>query len=149
MTATYEDALLIAVRAHHGQTRWNREPYVVHPIGVAQRVARPLTGKFTHDYIEKAKIIAVLHDVLEDTEVGYARISRQFGVEIATAITIVTHEDVDTYAEFIDRIIASGNELAIRVKLADLEDNMSTLPDGHGLWGRYQLAHAKLTGVLT
>ena len=150
--ATYEDALLLAVRAHAGQVRKGTDdPYIVHPIRVAKIAAALL---FEHEGpmadFERLRIAAILHDTLEDDpSLTIDLLITMFGVRAAQAVFTVTREDDESYMAFIYRIAETDDEIAVRVKLADLEDNMSTLPDGHSLLKRYRPAHALLKRTLT
>jgi (p)ppGpp synthase/HD superfamily hydrolase len=114
---TLEDAIALATRAHAGQKDKAGADYITHPL----RVMAAVNG-------EDARIVAVLHDVIEDTfvtpqylrEAGYAE-------PVIAAIESLTklpdEEDSDAgYARFIRR--AAQNPLARVVKIADLRDNM-------------------------
>jgi len=138
---TYEDAIILAVKAHHGQTRWGGEPYVLHPLRVANR----LGVLYADETLKKA---AVLHDVLEDTETTYRELLEWFGIEVADTVQLVSRPDDRTYMEFIGDIVASDSWRAIRLKLADIEDNLSDLPEDHGLRKRYERARSALTAAL-
>lgn len=115
----YEQALLLAVRSHAGQVRWNGEPYVCHPIRVAIGVEFLLGS--SHRITEHHKIAAILHDVVEDTPVTLGEIRAQFGDEVADAVDHLTNRKGESYSDFIDR--CRGNPIAVRVKIADLADN--------------------------
>ena len=113
-TATEElflKALVFAERAHKGQKRWEGDPYIVHP----RRVAGAVEG---YD----AKIVALLHDVVEDTPYTLDQIAEEFGDEIASAVDSVTHREGETYLEFILR--SKQNPLGRVVKIADINDNL-------------------------
>jgi (p)ppGpp synthase/HD superfamily hydrolase len=72
---------------------------------------------------EAERIVAVLHDVLEDTKVTAAELHREgFSDEILDALAHVTKRKGENYQDFVAR--AAKNPIARRVKLADLEDNM-------------------------
>ena len=107
-----EKAILIAVNAHRGQVDKGGEPYILHSL-------RLMFSKED----ETEKICAVLHDVIEDTDVtlDYLR-ERGFSKEVLSALDALTRRKDETYEEFIDRIIE--NKIACNVKLADLNDNM-------------------------
>lgn len=109
---TIEDAVALAAHAHRGQVDKAGECYILHPLRVMMRFSDA-----------PARIVAVLHDVLEDTNVT-ADDLRQAGYreEILAALDALTRRPQETYEEFINR--AAPNPLARRVKLADLEDNM-------------------------
>jgi (p)ppGpp synthase/HD superfamily hydrolase len=109
---TLEHAIDIAVQAHRGQTRRNGEPYVLHPL-------RVMTACRT----DKARIVAVLHDVVEDSDTTLQDLRDEgFDQDVLEALDLVTHEKGVPYDDYIDRI--ADNPLAREVKIADLEDNL-------------------------
>ena len=104
-------AQALAEYAHSGQVDKGGQPYINHPLAVA--------GKVTGDDL---KVIALLHDVLEDTFVSYDTLVNLFGQRIADAVNALTRKQDETYEAFIDRVRL--DDLARIVKLADLEHNM-------------------------
>jgi (p)ppGpp synthase/HD superfamily hydrolase len=107
-----DDAIALAVHAHRGQRDKVNEPYLMHVFRV-----------MLSQQDEMARIVAVLHDVLEDAPVTLADLQALgYGEEICAAIDCLTRRKGEPYEEMISRVIA--NPLARRVKLADLEDNM-------------------------
>ena len=108
----YDLALRIAIRAHEGQKDKSEREYVMHPIRVAERCKNP-----------RAKIVALLHDTIEDTDVTaeYLR-SEVFPEEIIGAVLSVTKQEGESYEDFVCR--AAENPIGKEVKIADLEDNM-------------------------
>jgi (p)ppGpp synthase/HD superfamily hydrolase len=106
-----ELALQIAVKAHDGQKDKSGEPYIFHPIRVMQRCSTP-----------KAKIVALLHDTVEDTDVTFKDLEAA-GFDSGTlgTLRLVTHEKDVPYDEYIDALM--HDPVAVEVKLADLEDN--------------------------
>lgn len=107
-----EEALLIAVRAHNGQKDKAEAPYILHPLRVMFRM---------HSEVEMT--VAVLHDVLEDSEWTLHALREQgFSEEVLAALDHLTKREGESYGEFIERV--RRNSIACRVKLADLEDNM-------------------------
>jgi (p)ppGpp synthase/HD superfamily hydrolase len=109
--ANIEKALQIAAKAHEGQTDKEGLPYILHPL----RVMLSIEG-------EQAQIVAVLHDVIEDTSVTADDLREAgFCEKVIDAVLCVTHRKEDSYAEYVVR--CKANEIARRVKLADLEDN--------------------------
>lgn len=113
--ATLEQALIIAAQAHRGQTDKEGLPYITHPL----RVMHNVEGL-------DAQIVAVLHDVVEDTSVTLDDLRRDgFSESIIEAVRCVTHERDVSYAEYVIR--CKANPLARQVKLSDLHDN-SRLP---------------------
>lgn len=109
---TLEDAILLAVEAHRGQTEKGGNPYILHPLRVMFRLES-----------ETDRIVGVLHDVIEDTRYTLQDLrSIGYPEPLLQALDCLTRRETETYEEFITRIRA--NPLARRVKLADLEDNM-------------------------
>ena len=108
----YDKALQIAVRAHKGQKDKAGHDYILHPIRVSERCDDP-----------RAKIVALLHDTIEDTNVtaDYLR-EEGFTEEIVEAVLAVTRREGEEYNDYVRR--AAQNELGRMVKRADLEDNM-------------------------
>ena len=115
----YDKAVQIATRAHAGQYDKVGEDYILHPLRVAERCESP-----------KAKIVALLHDTIEDTDVTEEYLSQQgFPSDIVDAVLSVTRREGEDYETFIHR--AALNPIGRQVKIADLEDNMDIrrLPD--------------------
>jgi (p)ppGpp synthase/HD superfamily hydrolase len=111
--ATLERAIEIAARAHAGQLDKQGMPYILHPIRVMMAVQSV-----------DAKMIAVLHDVLEDTLVTEADLRRDgFSELVVSGVLAVTRRKGESYTDFVIR--ASQHGLAREVKLADLADNSS------------------------
>lgn len=108
----YDRALHIAIRAHKGQKDKSGREYVIHPIRVAEQCKNP-----------KAKIVALLHDTIEDTDVTANHLREQgFPEEIIDGVLSVTKREGETYDDFVKR--AAENPIGKEVKKADLEDNM-------------------------
>lgn len=108
----YDRALRIAICAHEGQRDKSGREYVMHPIRVAER-CKDL----------RVKIVALLHDTIEDTDVtpAYLR-SEGFPDEIINGVLSVTRQKDESYEDFVCR--AADNAIGKEVKIADLEDNM-------------------------
>ena len=106
-----------ATEKHMGQVDRAGVPYVEHP----RTVAGMLDG-------ETERIVAWLHDTVEDTDATIDEIRRLFGDEVAVAVDHLTRRKGEPYMNYIRRV--KENELARKVKLADLEHNMdlSRLP---------------------
>ena len=112
-----ERAIAVAANAHAGMKDKGGSPYILHPLRVMLSLDTELE-----------RICGVLHDVVEDTTVTLGDLRAQdIPEEVLIALDLLTkrtsEEEPDSYAEFIDRICASTNQLACRVKLADLKDN--------------------------
>lgn len=112
MDNLYNKALHIATCAHKGQVDKAGCDYIGHPLRVAQRCTTP-----------EAKIVALLHDTIEDTDVTpQTLLDAGIPQEIVDAVLSVTRNLGESYSDFIQR--AALNPLGLEVKLADLEDNM-------------------------
>lgn len=116
----YRKALVFAATAHAGQKRRNGDTYIIHPIRVSQEVK-------TADQ----KVIALLHDTVEDTETTLDDIEREFGTHIAYCIGLLTHEKGEPYMDYIRRVKKHPD--AIQVKIADIADNLSDAPTSKAL----------------
>jgi len=134
-----EKAISIAVEAHHGQKDRYGKPYILHPLRVMSRVVT-----------EKEKIVAILHDVVEDTSCSFAKLEDEgFPDEIIKAVDALTKREGEEYEQLVER--AFNNALARSVKLADLEDNMDLrrVPElkekDVERFNKYVRAHRKLT----
>jgi len=108
-----EDAISLAAEAHRGQKDKANAPYILHPLRVMLRMET-----------ETDRIIAVLHDVVEDTSVTLWDLQiAGYSAEIVEAVKYLTKAKEEEYENFIERI--KGNTLAIKIKVADLEDNLN------------------------
>lgn len=106
--------------AHEGQVDKAGIPFYTHPVRVMDKLPKDAT--------EAEKHAALLHDVVEDTEITLDDLSLLgYSDEITTIVGLVTRDKTDgkTYQEWIESIVASGNKSAIRIKIADNTDNMS------------------------
>ncbi len=111
--ATLDDAIAIVVSKFHGIVDKAGQPYILHCLRVMQGVNDPL-----------AKQVAVLHDLVEDTDVTFDDLRKQgFADSVVEALQLVTHAATDSYADYVIRL--KSNELARQVKLSDLRDNYS------------------------
>lgn len=106
-----ERAIDIAVRAHAGETDKAGATYIRHPLRLMEAMDT-----------ETERIVAVLHDVVEDADYTLDDIEAEFGTEVRTAVDHLTARDEETYTEFIER--AREHEIARKVKRADLADNL-------------------------
>lgn len=109
--STFEKAIVIASAAHAGQRDKAGAPYILHPLRVMLRMRS-----------EEERIVALLHDVVEDTDWTFNRLYAEgFTRQVVEAIDSVTKRESEAYDDFVDR--AGRNAIGRRVKLADLEDN--------------------------
>jgi (p)ppGpp synthase/HD superfamily hydrolase len=114
-------ANLFAENAHRDQFRRDGvTPYVTHPQAVAEMVS------------ERAKPVALLHDVLEDSDFYTEEILRQyFSDEIVAAVVAITRKAGDLYDDYIARVMS--NELAREVKIADITHNLNSSPSAKNI----------------
>ncbi|WP_227589862.1 RelA/SpoT family protein [Demequina pelophila] len=91
-TALIEQAYQVAERAHRGQLRKSGEPYITHPIAVAQIIA-------DLGMPDSTIAAALLHDVVEDTDFPLSRIEEEFGPEVAMIVDGVTKLDKVKYGD--------------------------------------------------
>src|SRR5271165_5571323 len=105
---TIEKALQIAAQAHEGQKDKEGLPYILHPLRVMSRA----------EGVE-AQIVAVLHDVVEDTKVTLDDLRRAgFSEAVLQAVQCVTHRKDEPYADYV--VGCKNNPIARQVKLGDL-----------------------------
>ena len=81
---TIDRALIRATKAHAGQVDKADRPYIFHPVGVA---ASLLHTDAVH------VCVALLHDVVEDTDVTIEEIREEFGEEVASPVALLTKPD--------------------------------------------------------
>jgi len=133
---TLNDAIVLAAYSHNGQKDKSGEPYILHCLRVMLA--------FQDD---KHRIVAVLHDVVEDTHITFERLQRveHYSKPILAALEAITRREGERYFEYIRR--CGENPIARAVKIADLRDNTSpirakNLPAGEykGLLKRYEKA---------
>ena len=104
-------AIEIAYIAHEGQVDKGGSPYISHPIRVMNSVESP-----------EAKIVGVLHDAIEDSDLTFSDLQKQgFSEEIIEAIDALTKRSQEKYPDYLQRV--KNNSIAVQVKLADLKDN--------------------------
>lgn len=130
-TAKIREAFDFAARAHEGTFRKSGEPYIFHPLAVAQIAVGELGLGST------SVISALLHDVVEDTDVTLEDIERRFGSKVADIINGLTKisvvfENVDNSSiqaeNFKKMLLTLGEDLrVILIKLCDRLHNMRTL----------------------
>lgn len=107
-----DKALMIACRAHAGQLDKGLNPYILHPLRLAVQFSNP-----------NLQIVALLHDVVEDSDITLFDLrSAGFNEEVLVAVAALTKKTGEDYEQFIRRISING--LAVKVKIADLRDNM-------------------------
>ena len=122
MERVLHKAIELAVTAHYGQYREDGSPYILHPLRVMLKMETFL-----------GKTVAVLHDVLEDTNIPLAGVMQTIGLstsspegqEVAGLLLRLTKTEGVKYETYIDNI--STCTLAREIKMADLQDNLNVL----------------------
>lgn len=127
--AKISEAYAVAEEAHKDQTRYTGEPYITHPL----EVARILAGmSMDHECI----MGALLHDVIEDTDVDKQRITKEFGEKVAELVDGVSkltqikfeNKEEQQAENFRKMMMAMSKDVrVVLIKLADRLHNMRTL----------------------
>lgn len=103
-------AMKLAYDAHHGQVDKGGLPYIHHPLHLAEQMDD-----------EISTCAALLHDVVEDTDVTMADLEKQFPEAVTRAVRLLTREADVSYEDYIRAI--RQDPVAVKVKLADLDHN--------------------------
>ena len=104
-------ALRLSFEAHKDQVDKSGMPYVYHPFHLAEQMDT-----------EETVIVALLHDVVEDTDYTLQNIADMgFSQTVVEAIALMTHDESVSYMDYVARI--KQNPIAAAVKLADLRHN--------------------------
>lgn len=108
-----EKCIAFALNAHTGQTDRLGNPYILHPLHLMAQMDT-----------EEEQMTAVLHDVVEDTDITLADLQDMGLPEaVITAVALLTHDkEAVPYDVYVDRL--KPNPIARKVKLADLRHNM-------------------------
>ena len=111
---TVEETLRIALEAHEGQKDLDGRPAVLHPIAVGLMGSNDAETK-----------IGFLHDVVEDSDLTLDELrGRGVDEDVLAALRLLTHAKTEDYFDYVRRIAASGNTMAIHVKINDLRHNL-------------------------
>lgn len=112
-TFTLDDAIQVARRAHEGQLDKSGRPYIGHPL----RVMGALRN-------EHERMAAVLHDVVEDTAVTLDDLTEAgCPAPVLAALAAISKQPGEAQESYLARV--ASNPIALAVKRADIEDNMS------------------------
>lgn len=103
-------AMVITYNAHMNQLDKSGIPYIYHPIHLAEQMET-----------ETECIVALLHDVVEDTEITFEDLNKEFAYDVIEALKLLTYDKKIDYIEYINRI--KKNSIAKKVKIADLIHN--------------------------
>ncbi|MEI6226906.1 MAG: HD domain-containing protein, partial [Deltaproteobacteria bacterium] len=93
-----DQAIGVAANAHLGQLDKAGKPYILHPLRVMMSVKSPS--------LDSARIVAVLHDVVEDSAWTVEKLDAAFGLtgEEQSALQLLTHGDDEDYDAYVDRL---------------------------------------------
>ena len=133
-----EKAEIFATNAHQGQARWGGDPYIDHP--------RRIVARLRQDINNSSEMLAAawLHDVLEATQITEVDLyDAGFPEAVVLMVERLTKDPMELYADYIVRLRDSNDVDAIKIKLADLADNMSDLKEG-SMKDKYRLAAVML-----
>jgi len=103
-------AIEISAKSHSGQLDKCNKPYILHPIRV-----------MNHCREINEKIVAILHEVIEFTDVTLEYLSSYFNNNIIEAIDCLTRRENESREEYLNRV--KMNNISLVVKLKDIEDN--------------------------
>ena len=117
-TQNTKKAINIAYNAHMGQIDKFGIPYIFHPIHLAESMET-----------EEECIVAILHDVVEDTDVTFEILEKEFSSIVIEALKLLTHDKAVPYEEYILKL--KDNPIAKKVKIADLKHNSDTTRLNH------------------
>lgn len=110
-TKLTKKAMRIAFEAHKNQMDKSNIPYIYHPIILATQMKDEVTT-----------CVALLHDVVEDTDISFEDLKKEgFTEEIIDALKLLTHDPNVPYMDYVKEI--KNNPVATTVKLADLRHN--------------------------
>ena len=109
-TEQTKKAMIIAYNAHHGQVDKSGVPYIFHPIHVAEQMET-----------EEECIVALLHDTVEDTNITFEVLEKEFSATVIEALKLLTHDESIDYFDYVRKL--KNNPIAKKVKLADLYHN--------------------------
>ena len=113
-TPLTKKAMQICFEAHKDQVDKSDLPYIHHPLHLAEQMTDEVTT-----------IVALLHDVLEDSPITMDQLAEEgFPAEALEAIALMTHGDDVNYMDYVKKI--KQNPIAKAVKLADLAHNSDT-----------------------
>lgn len=107
-------AMLLAENHFKGKRDIAGKPYIEHLIAVSEQMET-----------EEDKVVALLHDIIEDTDISFKELNETIPFVLIARILLLTHDKRnDSYDLYIDNIVNSGDINAIKIKMADLWHNM-------------------------
>ena len=131
-------AMKVAYEAHLGQFDYNDVPYIFHPYHLAEQMDDEISCT-----------VALLHDVVEDTDLSFAGLEQIFPAQVVEIVRLLTHDEGVDYFDYIREI--KKNPIATKVKLEDLKHNSdesrsigSNLSEEQLLYWKAKYAKAKV-----
>lgn len=109
-TKLTKKAMIIAYNAHMNQFDRAGVPYIYHPIHLAEQMDTEIEC-----------IVALLHDVVEDTDVTFEQLKKEFSGEVIEVLKLLTHDKNTDYMEYIMKL--KKNPIAKKIKIADIKHN--------------------------
>ena len=103
-------AMILAYNAHMNQFDKAGVPYIYHPIHLAEQMNTEIEC-----------IVALLHDVVEDTSLTFEQLEKEFPKEVIEVLKLLTHDKKVDYMDYIVEI--KKNSIARKVKIADIIHN--------------------------
>lgn len=103
-------AMKLAYDAHLGQFDHSNVPYIYHPYHLAEQMDDEISCT-----------VALLHDVVEDTDITLEELKKEFPEEVTDAVALLTHDKNVNYFDYVRAL--KENPVAKKVKLADLNHN--------------------------
>lgn len=103
-------AMTIAYNAHMNQFDKAGVPYIFHPIHLAEQMDNEIEC-----------VVALLHDVVEDTDITFKQLEKEFPIDIIDTLKLLTHDKKINYMKYIEKI--KNNSIAKKVKIADIKHN--------------------------
>jgi len=126
----------VACEAHTGQTRDEGTPYIVHPVRVAVSLVDELNL-----YSPTLVCSALLHDVIEDSDITREDIVQMFGEQIAEVVWLLTKQEDVSLPQYLAGIEAAAHTGAPIVKLCDRLDNLRSIVYSPRLEKKRRLIH--------
>ena len=103
-------AMKIAYNAHLNQVDKSGVPYIYHPIHLAEQMDTEIEC-----------IVALLHDVVEDTDITFEQLEKEFPRKVIEVLKLLTHDKNIDYMEYVKNL--KVNPIAKKVKIADIKHN--------------------------
>jgi len=108
----------VAKTAHAGSFRRDQiTEYIMHPLAVEKLLEREC---------DNIRMVALLHDVLEDTSITEKDLAIDFPQEVIDAVVLLTHKKDESYEDYLKKV--KENKLSCKVKIIDMLHNLSCNP---------------------